>query len=388
MTQRERYHRFIKDQRPEDMPLWGDWVGPYDAWVRQGMPPAPEKYEKKGGAGQYLLDYFGFEGKYSAFWGSARLPVNTGIMPGFDHEVLEKNENYIIYRNYEGMIVKEMSHKDSTLVTQQYIDHALHGSSDWPAFRDRHLVTDHPGRYPDDERWGRIVQLCKHRDWIVTVDGGSFYGYLRNWMSVEGVSLAMCEEPEWVCEAVDFLADHFIKILTRAVTEVPDVDMAMFWEDMCFKTGPLCSPAMFERFFLPGYKKVTKFLREHGVASFWVDCDGNIDRLIDLWIAGGVNGFYPLERASGMDAYALKQKYKDRILLWGGIDKRAIAAGPEAIEGELLHARKAVELGGYIPLVDHGVPDDVGFENFCHYDRRRKEMFGLEPLPSNNAFEL
>jgi uroporphyrinogen decarboxylase len=382
MTQRERYHRFITHQKPADIPLWGDWVGPYEAWVAQGLPPAPEGY--KGGGGQYLLDYFGFEGKYSAFWGSARLPVNLGIMPGFEFEVLEKDENYMIYRNYEGMVVKEMSHKDSTLVTQQYIDHALHGSSDWPTFRDKHLVIDHPGRYPDEQRWKRIVELCKTRDYVVTVDGGSFYGYLRNWMSVEGVSYAMCEEPEWIREAVDFLADHIIAILTRAVTDVPDIDMAMFWEDMCFKTGPLCSPAMFREFFLPGYKRVTKFLRGNGVASFWVDCDGNIDQLIDLWIEGGVNGFYPLERASDMDAYALKQKYGDRIVLWGGIDKRAIAAGGEAIERELLHAKKAVELGGYIPLCDHGVPDDVSFENFCHYDRRRKEMFGLKPLPTNN----
>ena len=38
MTQRERYHNFIKHQRPEDIPLWGDWVGPYEFWIKQGLP--------------------------------------------------------------------------------------------------------------------------------------------------------------------------------------------------------------------------------------------------------------------------------------------------------------------------------------------------------------
>jgi len=46
-------------------------------------------------------------------------------------------------------------------------------------------------------------------------------------------------------------------------------------------------------------------------------------------------------------------------------------------------AQKAVELGGYIPLCDHGVPDDVNFENYCYYDRRRKEIFGLKEIPTN-----
>ena len=379
MTQRERYHQFIKYQRPEDMPLWGDWIGPYKKWVSQGMPPAPEKYMAPGGGGpdKYMLDYFGFEGKYSAYWGTGRLPVHTGIAPAFEFEILEKDEYHTIYRNGEGMVVKEMTQKDSTLTTQQYLDHALHGSCDWQKFRDDHLDPYNPVRYPEKHEWAQIVKSCKNRSRIVTIDGGGFYGPMRNWMSVEGISYAMCEEPEWIREAVDYLADFYITILTKAVKDVPDIDAALFWEDMCYKTGPLCSPAMFRDFFLPGYKQVTKFLRENGVASFWVDCDGNIDELIDLWIEGGVNGFYPLEAASGMDAYALKQKYGGRVLLWGGVDKRAIAAGPAAIEQELERARKAAELGGYIPLCDHGVPDDVSFENFCYYDRRRKEIFGL-----------
>ena len=204
-------------------------------------------------------------------------------------------------------------------------------------------------------------------------------------MSVEGISYAFFEEPEWITEVVDYLADFYIKVLTRAVTDIPDIDVALFWEDMCFKTGPLCSPAMFRQFFLPGYKKVTKFLRDNGVASFWVDCDGNIEQLIDLWIEGGVNGFYPMEVAAGMDALKTKLKYGDKVLLWGGIDKRKLMEGPEAIDKELERNKTAAELGGFIPLIDHGVPENISFENFCYYDRRRKEMFGLKPIPSSES---
>jgi hypothetical protein len=34
-------------------------------------------------------------------------------------------------------------------------------------------------------------------------------------------------------------------------------------------------------------------------------------------------------------------------------------------------------LGGFIPLVDHGVPDDVPYPNYLYYLERRKEMSGF-----------
>ena len=39
-----------------------------------------------------------------------------------------------------------------------------------------------------------------------------------------------------------------------------------------------------------------------GLKLSWVDCDGNIEALLPLWVEGGVRGFYPLEVAAGMDA--------------------------------------------------------------------------------------
>jgi uroporphyrinogen decarboxylase len=383
MTQRGRYLRFIEKQEPGMLPLWGDWVGPYDIWVRQGLPAAPDIYYSNGGElmrRAYLRDYFGFEGIYSCYWGTGRLPVNLGLCPPFERKTISQSNGYELFMDGEGVITKRRVDAGLAEGAAQYFEKSLHGPADWPKFRDDHLIVDHPGHYPPDAEWDAIVERCKSRDSIVTVDAGSFYGKLRNWAGIEGISYLLHDEPGWVEEVADYLTDYYIAVLRRAVTDIPDIDCALFWEDMCYKTGPLCSPAMFREFFLPGYKKVTKFLRENGVVSFWVDCDGNIEQLIDLWLEGGVNGFYPLEAASGMDAYEIKRKYGDKVLLWGGVDKRAIAAGPEAIERELAKAKRAAALGGYIPLCDHGVPDDVSFENFCYYDRRRKEIFGLAKI--------
>ena len=383
MTQRQRYLEFIKG-KPCDLPLWGDWVGPYSEWLKHGLPPAPEVYRNAAGIlddRAYQRDYFGYEGIYSCFWGTGRLPVNVGLCPGFPYEVIEETPEYRIIRDGDGVLCKMLTIPGHAEGAAQYLGNSLHGAVDWESFKRDHLDPNHPAHYPPDAEWNRLVEACKDRDFVVTIDGGSFYGYLRNWLSVEGISYLMHDEPEWMEEAANYLADYFIAILTRAVTDIPDIDCALFWEDMCFKNGPLCSPAMFKRFFLKPYQKVTTFLRDHGVKSFWVDCDGNIEQLIELFIEGGVNGFYPLEVAAGMDAMALKQQYGDRILLWGGVDKRALLDGKEAIDAELARVLPAVQYGGFIPLIDHGVLGNTRLEDFVYYDKRRKELLGLKAIP-------
>jgi uroporphyrinogen decarboxylase len=60
----------------------------------------------------------------------------------------------------------------------------------------------------------------------------------------------------------------------------------------------------------------------------------------------------------------------------GGIDKRALAVGPAAIEAELERIRPALERGRYIPALDHLVPDDVSWDHYTTYARALKALVG------------
>lgn len=63
-----------------------------------------------------------------------------------------------------------------------------------------------------------------------------------------------------------------------------------------------------------------------------------------------------------------------RIL--GGIDKREIAKGKEAIDKELMSKLPFMfKCGGYIPSMDHHVPPEVSYEDFKYYLRRCKEIW-------------
>jgi uroporphyrinogen decarboxylase len=70
----------------------------------------------------------------------------------------------------------------------------------------------------------------------------------------------------------------------------------------------------------------------------------------------------------------MRERYPTFALM-GGIDKRALAAGREAIDRELERLIPAVEKGGYLPMVDHLVPPDVTLENYLYYLERRRKLF-------------
>ena len=373
MTNRERFWRTVRFEKVDRLPFWADWLGPWERWRKEGLPISADLDDDQRRA--WCLDFFGFEGMYSAFWGVPRVPVNIGLYPGFEEVVLEETSAYRVYRGGNGVTVKQFRDPGGSLHSTQFLEYPLKGRKDWERLRDEQLDPNALGRYPPEAQWEAMKAAWKDRDQVISIDGGSFYGFPRDWIGPENLSLMLYDDPKLVHEMMDYLADFYIQVLHRALHEV-QIDFAMFWEDMCYNAGPLLSPAMFREFMLPNYQKVTTFLVEHSVELSWVDCDGNIEALIPLWIEGGVRGIYPLEAASGMDAGKLRAQYGQEIVMWGNVDKRALTAGKEAIDAEMARLAPVVKAGGFIPLVDHGVPDDVPYQHYLYYLEQRKKLTG------------
>ncbi len=53
----------------------------------------------------------------------------------------------------------------------------------------------------------------------------------------------------------------------------------------------------------------------------------------------------------------------------GGVDKRALAAGRQAIDAEIAHLRPLLQEGGYVAWCDHFVPPDVSLDDYLYYNR-------------------
>ena len=77
--------------------------------------------------------------------------------------------------------------------------------------------------------------------------------------------------------------------------------------------------------------------------------------------------------ASGVDVVQFGKEHPD-ILITGGIDKRIIAEGGDVIKRHLEYIMPAMrKRGGYIPTCDHGVPEEVSYENYLLFRKLLKE---------------
>jgi uroporphyrinogen decarboxylase len=209
---------------------------------------------------------------------------------------------------------------------------------------------------------------------IVVADRwGGFFGPLRNLLGVENLCMAFYDDPALIEEMMDADADFLIQMMGQ-ILDHTDVDVLGFWEDMAYKTGPLIGPELFGQFAIPRYKRVIEFCRGRGVEFFCLDSDGDITKLIPLWLEAGINILYPFEVQCGMDVIEVRKKHGRELRMWGGIDKRALARGPEAIDAELARVAPLVEEGGYVPHTDHTLPPDVSFENYCYFMEKLKEI--------------
>ena len=160
--------------------------------------------------------------------------------------------------------------------------------------------------------------------------------------------------------------------------EQVEFDFFNYFEDMAYNAGPLVGPNIFRKFLMPRYRRINDHLRAHGVKHIWLDSDGNTEVLIPLMIETGITCHWPLERVAGMDPLKIREEYGHDLALGGGIDKRPLAQGREAIERELYHhVPQLIEDGGYIPMIDHTVPPETSYDDFMYYmDLKRKLIRG------------
>jgi uroporphyrinogen decarboxylase len=144
---------------------------------------------------------------------------------------------------------------------------------------------------------------------------------------------------------------------------------------MAMKSGPLIGPAQYREYIFPHMKRLVEFFKAHGTKYVVVDSDGNTEPLIPLLMEAGVDGIWPIERASeSMDPLEIRKKYGKDLRIWGGVDKRELAKDRKAIDEHLRSLAPLIEDGGFIPTVDHVVPPDVSYDNFCHYMERKMEL--------------
>ena len=308
------------------------------------------------------------------------IPVDYGFIPGYEREVLEETDEYEIARNAKGIVSKALkagSLNGARMCMDQYLDFPVREPADFAAVKKR-LVAGIPQRYPLD--LAQRVARWQTRDCPLVLGencaANGFYWRAREFMGTENLSLAWYDHPGLMHEMMEFFADFVIET-SRPVLEQVSVEYFVLNEDMSMKSGPLLGPDTFRRFISPHLKRLVAFFRAHGVRYVAVDTDGDPGALVPELMDAGIDTLWPIERASDVSPQALRRRYGKALRLWGGVDKRVLPRGRQAIRQHLRELLPLIEEGGFIPTVDHTVPPDVSWDNFRHYmDAKRALLRG------------
>lgn len=373
MTNRERAMNILHYKKIDRMPAvhFGYWNELLDEWAEQGhISRDLAKGWYDGSAADKELDkIIGWDFNwYTTTSGSIRLD------PTFEYKVIETlPDGFQRVQNSEGLIERIRPGASSIPAEDDY------QLKDRKAFEELYLpkMQYFPGRI---DKSILNENFMKDRDFPLGLHLGSVFGEIRNMLSVIGMSYMMCDDPDLLAEIVDTYADLQYRCAEEILKTGISFDFAHFWEDICFKNGPLLSPGLFEELCAKHYKKRCDLVRSYGIDIISLDCDGVTEMLLPVWFENGVNTMFPIEVGTWGDQFEpARKKFGKGMLGVGAMDKTALRKDRAAVDEELSRIQRLVKLGGYIPCPDHRIMPGSKFELVRYYAEKIKELEPYSP---------
>ena len=354
--------------RTPSLPLFRREFGFYclERWKEQGMPqdiPLPDLFHYDP-PGHFSLGQIGW--------------TEAAFQPAYEVKVLEDRGEYEVEQDFAGRkVLYFKNRRDGFMPT--YLDHPVKDEHTWQEDVLWRLDPANPRRYAGLEERMALARQAAAQGLIITQNLIGGYMYLRSLMGPEALLYAFHDQPALIhhmMQAWLALADAVIARHQQYVT----IDEIFFGEDICYNHGPLISPRMIKEFLFPYYQQVISNLRTRQIDAsrhlyVQLDTDGFAVPVLPLYIeAIGLDIFSPSEVAAGCDAVEIGAQFP-QIAIFGGIDKRVLARSRAEIDAHLERILPVMRArGGYIPTCDHGVPEEVPYENYLYYRRRCLEL--------------
>lgn len=370
MNNRERALAVLNYEYYDKLPIvhFGFWRETLYKWYKEGHLKEEEAKDWRDGneIDKQISAKLGFDFNwYSCYRG------NTELLPSFKTKVIEElpDGGRKILTSY-GVIVLE---KEGITSIPTEIDHMLKDRTSW----EEHYLPKL--QYSDSRINFDLLEKMKMqtgRDTPIGIHCGSLYGQIRNWLGVEGISYLYADDEDLYDEIINTVGELCYKVAEKILSTGVKFDFGHFWEDICFKNGPLVAPSVFAEKVGPHYRKITNLLNKYGINIVSLDCDGSIDALIPTWFENGVNTMFPIEVGTwGANIKPWREKYGKDLGGVGGMDKKVFAYDYAAVDAEIERLKPLVELGGYIPCPDHRIAPDAKWENVKYYCDKMNKVF-------------
>ena len=343
LTGQERVRRMFDrrdhDRVPRHESFWGETL---DRWQTEGLT---------GGAPSVLDRLQGDFHSLNWLW-----PV---AYPGRE-EVVSVTADTRVVRDGNGRLARFWLNKSGT---PEHLGFECDSRDQWekvfkPALLSTGLQLD-PLAIAKEFQHGRAAGRWCH------LTGVESFEETRSLMGDEITMLAMVEDPDWVRDVSRTFTDVMLFNLEAALATGITPDGLWIYGDMAFKTSTMCSPQMYRELIWPDHKRLADWAHAHDL-KFIYHTDGDVNGVLDLYLAAGFDCLQPLECKAGMDLRRLAPKFGDRLAFFGNVDVMEYITNDRArIEAEV-KAKLAAGMAtkGYIYHSDHSVPPQVSWATY------------------------
>jgi hypothetical protein len=334
---------------------FGIWEETKKRWMNEGWngDQSVFKFDKSNGMIYQPVDLGG---------------VDAPIVPPFEEIVLETTDKYEIVQLKTGEVrMYPIGQRHGFNFV--FVRAPVRSEDDWYGMIKPRLSPETP------QRWTEFTE--KMLEIKSTIDSGEAcmstviiggYMYLRSLCGPQKLLYMFYDFPELLHDMMETWLKFNIYSLSKIQDATPIFRLYMA-EDIAFKTGPLISPKLVEEFLIPYYNQLINTLRSRQKERlhFELDCDGNPEILLPLYIKSGFTAWSPCEIVAGCDPVRIAKKFPE-LVISGGINKLILAKDKDSIKRELDRIIPFMKTrGGYIPTCDGEVPDNVPFENYLFY---------------------
>lgn len=370
MTNRERAMNILHYRPADRLPAvhFGYWNELVYEWADQGKidRSIAEHWGDGNDADRELDRLIGWDFNWYHAVGS-----NNGLCPGFETKVLEvlpdgtqrvQSSTGIIERIHPGVV--SIPAEDDYLLKDREAFETLY----------RPKMQYFPERV--NREYYAHFNETRDPDIPIGLHLGSILGDIRNMTSVVGMSyLIYDEDEELFADIVDCYADMQYECAKAILESGAHFDFAHYWEDICYNSGPLLSPTVFEELCAKHYRKRNDLCHSYGIDIISLDCDGVTGKLLPIWFENGVNTMFPIEIGTWGDQFEpARKKFGKGMLGVGGMDKTALRKDRAAVDAEIERLTRLASMGGFIPCPDHRLMPGTKFELVQYYAEEIKKI--------------
>jgi uroporphyrinogen decarboxylase len=357
---------------------FGFWQETLEKWADEGHLTHEEIAGIDDGADneQAIADKLGFDANYfTVIHDKNSKPLgwyDMPLFPVFEEKIVERYpDGKYAKLDIDGVIVLS---KPGAVSIPHEVGHTLVDRASWEKYYVPKLKWTEERL--DTETIDKIKKMGPDRERFYGVYCASLYGKLRNYWGIVELSYLQADDLDLYQECVDTIADVTFECVKHVLETGVQLDFAHYWEDICFKGGPLVKPDLFRSSVGKHYKRISELCHSHGIDIISLDCDGYVDNLVPIWLDNGVNTMFPIEVGAWDYSFGtMREKFGKDVRGVGNMDKRAFSKDKKAIDSEIDRLRRLVDLGGFIPCPDHRIAPDAEWDLVQYYCKRMHEVF-------------